>query len=47
MEELYVLVLDGIPVAAAERMERLSEEMSTYGAQDQELMFIQPVEVLD
>lgn len=44
---IYVLVLDGIPVAAAKRMERLSEAMAAYDAMKQQQMFITPVEVLE
>jgi len=44
---IHVLVYDGIPIAASERMERLSMQMSAYTPNQQALMAIYAVEVLD
>lgn len=44
---IHVLVLDGIPIAAAERMERLSEFMAAYTPTQQAQMSITAVEVLE
>jgi hypothetical protein len=38
---------DGKPIAASERMERLSMEMAKYPADQQKLMWVWAVEVLD
>jgi hypothetical protein len=44
---MYVLILDGIPIAAAERMQRLAEHMAGYDAVTQAQMSITPVEFLE
>jgi hypothetical protein len=44
---MHVLVYDGKAIAAAERMERLSEEMAGYNETQQAQMHIDAVEVLD
>lgn len=44
---IYVLMLDGRPIAAAERMERLNEAMAGYDAIQQVQMHIEYLEVLE
>jgi hypothetical protein len=44
---MHVLVYDGKAIAAAERMERLSEAMAGYNETQQAQMRIDAVEVLD
>jgi hypothetical protein len=44
---IHVLAYDGVPIAAAERMERLSESMAAYTPAQQDQMSITAVEVLE
>jgi hypothetical protein len=44
---MHVLIYDGVPIAASERMERLSMRMSAYTPKQQALMSIHAVEVLE
>ncbi len=44
---LHILMFDDQPIAAAERMERLSEQMAAYTPNQQALMYVVSVPVLD
>jgi hypothetical protein len=43
---MHVLVYDGLPIAASERLERLAMQMSAYTPKQQAQMSIHAVEVL-
>jgi hypothetical protein len=47
MEQIYVLVLDGIPIACGDRHERLAMRMSAYKVYEQLRMSIHVVERLE
>jgi hypothetical protein len=44
---MHVLCYDGVPIACAERMERLNMAMSAYTPKQQLLMSIHSVEVIE
>ncbi|MCU1676128.1 MAG: hypothetical protein JWM93_886 [Frankiales bacterium] len=47
MTTIHVLTYDGLPIAAAERLERLSMQVSAYTPNQQALMAVTAVEVLE
>lgn len=44
---MHVLILDGEPIAAAERWERLSLKWADYSDEERKRMYIRSVTVLD